>query len=294
MSAATSARILIATDLSDASEEALRHAAKYEPAELALVHVMPNLLEMQPLFPQEAGAHVPDVASLEAKVLSALEGAARKATSKPIEVFLEQGDASECIAKRANDWKAELIVVGSHGRSGISRLLLGSVAEGLAKEAPCSVLVARRHVPGPVIVATDLSEAAGPLLTVGAHEAKTRGTKLVVVHVVDHALADFATSALAQFVGVLTPSTGSALLDETRAAAAAKIDAQLQRLNITADVEVVDGAAATALVRVASKRNADLVVVGAHARADVTGMLLGSVTARVLRTAECSVLVVRQ
>lgn len=289
-----SARILIATDLSDASNEALRHAAKYEAAELALVHVMPNLLDMQPLFPQEVGGSPTHAASLEAKVLAALEGSARAATSKPVEIFLEQGDAAERIAKRADDWKAELVVVGSHGRTGLSRLLLGSVAEGLAKEAPCSVLVARQHSPGPVLVATDLSEASAPLLAVGAREAKIRGSKLHVVHVIDHALSDFATSALSQFVGVLPPHTGDELLKETRNVAARRIEESVQAQGIDCQIDVVDGASAAAIVRHASKLAAELIVVGAHARTGVADLVLGSVTARVLRTAESSVLVVRQ
>lgn len=115
-----------------------------------------------------------------------------------------------------------------------------------------------------------------------------------MLHVIDHALADFASSALAQFVGVLTPSPGSALIEATRDAAAAKISSALKELGIEADFEVVDGSAATAIVRAASKHGADLVIVGAHARPGVSGMLLGSATARVLRAAECSVLVVRQ
>ncbi|MFO0667323.1 MAG: universal stress protein [Polyangiaceae bacterium] len=287
------ARILIATDLSEASNEGLRQAARYTDAALALVHVMPNLLDMQPLFPQGTGANPTHATELEAKVLAALEESARNITSKALEIFLEQGDPSERVADRAKAWNAELVVVGSHGRTGLARVLLGSVAESLAKESPCSVLVARPHAAGPVLVATDLSEASRPLLSVGAREAQRRGTKLHVVHVVDHVLADFASSALAQFVGVLPPYVGDELLRETREAAKNDIDATLQGLSLQADVEIIDGSAASAIARHASKLGAELLVVGAHGKTGARDLVLGTVTSRVLRSAESSVLVVR-
>jgi nucleotide-binding universal stress UspA family protein len=53
------------------------------------------------------------------------------------------GTAQDAILRAADEWPADLILVGSHGRSGLDRLLLGSVAEGVARRAPCSVEVAR-------------------------------------------------------------------------------------------------------------------------------------------------------
>jgi universal stress protein A len=57
--------------------------------------------------------------------------------------FIAVGRASEQIVKAAKDWPADLIVIGSHGRAGLQRALLGSVAEGVIRHAPCPVLVVR-------------------------------------------------------------------------------------------------------------------------------------------------------
>jgi nucleotide-binding universal stress UspA family protein len=57
--------------------------------------------------------------------------------------FVPVGGSATEIAKAAKEWPADLIVIGSHGRSGVKRALLGSVAEGVMRHAPCPVLVVR-------------------------------------------------------------------------------------------------------------------------------------------------------
>jgi nucleotide-binding universal stress UspA family protein len=60
-----------------------------------------------------------------------------------VDAVVRQGDPRREIVEEAKAWKPDLIVVGSHGRTGISRWLLGSVAEYVVRHAPCSVEVAR-------------------------------------------------------------------------------------------------------------------------------------------------------
>ncbi len=60
--------------------------------------------------------------------------------------FTEVGNPASEIVKAAKDWPADLIVIGSHGRGGLTRALMGSVAEGVMRQAPCPVLVARAKV----------------------------------------------------------------------------------------------------------------------------------------------------
>ncbi len=288
-----SKRILVATDLSAASEDALRQAASYTDSVLGVIHVMPNLVDVRPLFPQNNEANVTHAIEIEARVREAVESAAKGVTSGPVEVFLEQGLDHEAVVNQAKKWKADLLVVGSHGRTGLPRLLLGSVAERLVREAPCSVLVARKHRPGPVLVATDLSEASLPAVAVGAQEAKRRGVSLVVAHVIDHALSDFAASALSQFLGVLPPINGE-LLGEARAAAHGVLAAVIEKTGMAGEARVLEGSAASAIIRAAEELGAELIVVGAHGKSGVRDVVLGSVTERILRSAQGSVMVVRQ
>jgi nucleotide-binding universal stress UspA family protein len=65
-----------------------------------------------------------------------------------VDTVTRQGDPRTTIVDEAKDWAADLIVVGSHGRTGVSRLLLGSVAQAVVAHAPCSVEVVRRRGPG--------------------------------------------------------------------------------------------------------------------------------------------------
>ena len=60
---------------------------------------------------------------------------------------LPEGEARGAILEAATDWRADLIVVGSHGRTGLDRFLLGSVAESIVRRARCSVQVVRRPAP---------------------------------------------------------------------------------------------------------------------------------------------------
>jgi nucleotide-binding universal stress UspA family protein len=65
-----------------------------------------------------------------------------------VDAAVEVGDIRERIIDAAEEWGADLIVVGSHGRSGIPRFLLGSVAEFVARHAECSVEIVRTSVRG--------------------------------------------------------------------------------------------------------------------------------------------------
>jgi nucleotide-binding universal stress UspA family protein len=57
---------------------------------------------------------------------------------------IEEGSAKSILVDTAGKWPADLVVLGSHGRKGLSRFLLGSVSEGVSRHAPCSVLIVRK------------------------------------------------------------------------------------------------------------------------------------------------------
>lgn len=139
---------LVAIDGSPASERALSAAielAKVARARLSLITVR-NIAPLE--APGVAGAAAfavsfPDIAEAEHQLLAA---AATQATAAGIEVaeaVADEGDAVSKIVRKAEQEHADLVIVGSHGRKGFPRAILGSVAEKVVRNAPCSVLVVR-------------------------------------------------------------------------------------------------------------------------------------------------------
>lgn len=133
--------ILFPTDFSTASDAALGHAAalaKQSGARLLIVHV-----EEPPLAYGGGelyyGLPEPD----SERILAMLEDVKPADPGVPYAHRLSMGDPAAEIVRIAADEQAEMIVLGTHGRTGMSRLLMGSVAETIVRRAPCPVLVYR-------------------------------------------------------------------------------------------------------------------------------------------------------
>lgn len=146
-------RILVAIDGSDTSYLALDHAvqlAAHQQARLRIVHVV-ELFEY-PLSMLDGSAFDPTPLweALREDGRQALSVAGARARSAVVDaeiVMLESDDASQRVASSivqdAQHWHADLIVLGTHGRRGFDRILLGSVAETLVRMAPAPVLPVR-------------------------------------------------------------------------------------------------------------------------------------------------------
>jgi universal stress protein A len=142
-------RIMHATDFSRASTAPLKRAiamAKANRAQLIVAHVMtpPSLV-----LPGEGYISPSLYESLEAstraqaqKRLGAIVAGAKKAGARASGLLLE-GVPSERVARAARATKADLLVIGTHGRTGLAKLFLGSVATRILASAPCPVLTVR-------------------------------------------------------------------------------------------------------------------------------------------------------
>jgi nucleotide-binding universal stress UspA family protein len=294
-------KILVATDLSAPSDEAVRQAhARAKPGDqLAVVHVIPNLQPVAPLFPQSTQQTILDVAALPARAEEAVRDRVAELTGRSddaFEVFIEQGVDYAEVARRAAAWHADLVVIGSRGSTGLERVLLGSVAERVARYATCPVLVAR-HVPdasakGPVVAATDLSDPSLPALEAAVREASHLGAPLVAVHAVDAGPTNLLYGA-----GLLTGTVPFALLpgviDQLKSAAKAALTEAMDTAKASGEARVDVGDAAAAVVRAAIESHARLVVVATHGRTGLRRVAMGSVAEAIVRTAPCPVLVTR-
>lgn len=110
-------------------------------AEVALIHAV----DANPALGAEAGISPSELAAqAEQEGKRLLAGFRPRLSLEPSALeFVVAGSPADEIVKAAREWPADLVVIGSHGRGGVQRALLGSVADGVVRHAPCPVLVVR-------------------------------------------------------------------------------------------------------------------------------------------------------
>jgi nucleotide-binding universal stress UspA family protein len=138
--------ILVPVDFSECSEHALDYAVALAAKLDAKVHLL-NAIGIPAFGVPELGVAltasvIDDLVKGNQSALDKLADPRRKLASIG-EVMLRTGDARDVILKAAEEVHADLIVMGTHGRRGVSRALLGSVAENVVRTAPCPVLAIR-------------------------------------------------------------------------------------------------------------------------------------------------------
>ena len=139
----TFTNLLVATDLTDASLPAVEEAAtlaKRFDATLHLLHVVTEPLEETWTAFSPAADYLAEVHRYEAEAAQGLERLAARIGPQPMEIAVRTGDPADAILQYAKDHDIDLVVCGTHGRRGIDRLIMGSVAERVVRLAPCSVL----------------------------------------------------------------------------------------------------------------------------------------------------------
>jgi nucleotide-binding universal stress UspA family protein len=289
-------KILVALDFGTASLEALRQArtlAHETGAVLAACHVLPSMADLSAFFPERSLVNAEDTALEDGEARKALAERARSELGLELtEIFIERGTAYAELVRRAESWGADYIVMGSHGRTGLTRAILGSVAERVVQHAPCSVLIARPIAqPGTVLVATDLSDPSLPAITAGMAEARRRNARLQVVTVFE-----WAAPLMIPFTGVmgtLPALPGAEAQAQARETLRQMLTDAVSRAGAVAEARVLEGSPASEIVAHAEEIGAELVVVGTRGRTGLARLALGSVAERVIRGAECSVLAVR-
>lgn len=284
---------MIASDLSTASDEAVRHGVERAAGgRIALCHVMPEL-GTHALLAQQYEVDLNQQLAVQPRIVDALLGHLERLVPKlepQPEVFVELGSDYDQILRRAELWQAELICVGTHGRTGLKRMLLGSVADQVVRAAHCSVLVARPAREGAILAATDLTDPALPAIELAAAEAKRTGRKLVVLHSMESPReGDAAMGLLGALPALDTPET----LAARRELAHQIIRDALKRLDVTGEVVIASDDPLKETLALAESLPAGLLVVGTHGRRGLSRIVLGSTAARVIEHAPCSVLVAR-
>jgi nucleotide-binding universal stress UspA family protein len=293
-------RILCPTDFSDFSARALAHAtafARWYGARITLLYV-------SPLIPP-VGAFPPLVSSVAVEPLSrerALDdlrafGASAAAAGVPMDAVVRDGSAGARILEEASEANADLVVMGTHGRGGFERLVLGSVAEKVLRKSPCPVLTVSRpahdrtpHEPPElrrVLCATDLSPASREALRSAVSLARLSGARLTVLNVVDWPQQEVPGP---DFFDV--PAYRRHLEADAARQLGEEVSGEAAQCRGVREV-VAAGTPWREVLRVAADDDAELIVIGVHGRNALDRLLFGSTAQHVVRQASCPVLTVR-
>jgi nucleotide-binding universal stress UspA family protein len=204
------------------------------------------------------------------------------------------------ILAQADKLAADLIVMGTHGRSGFERMLLGSVTEKVLRTSRVPVLTVPSHAPEVlpasrepfrrILYATDFSSGSEAALRYAASLAEHAAAKLTLLHVVEVLPVGYDPIPVVAF----NASAANAELEETARARFRTFVPDAIRLGCATDDVVTTGKPYVEILRLAAERQADLIVLGVHGRSALDRLVFGSTTEHVIRRAVSPVLTVRE
>ena len=282
--------VLFATDLSDAASAAIPYAkeiAKRYEAHLFVLHVRPPVVN--PMTPPQTWVNIEEAAKIEderhRKELEALFAETNA------EILIQEGDLQSVLESTIEHHKVDLVVIGTNGRSGVKKFILGSVAEEIFRQVPCPVLTvgpnapvmfATNGRPHNILYATDLS-AEGHLT---AYYAISLAQEFQANLILTHAVSNPAAGDL----------VNAAQLENHYREALRRLVPPEAEPWCNVDYVIKQGEAADAILEVARERHVDLIVMGVHPEKGFPGAAthLPIATAhKVVTHAHCPVLTVR-
>jgi nucleotide-binding universal stress UspA family protein len=226
-----------------------------------------------------------------------LEAFAHACGVEALDTEVVQGSVPGEIIRFATDLRADLVVMGTHGRSGFERLMLGSVAEKVLRKAPCPVLTVPARAPAVapvnalfsrILCAVDFSPASLHGLALAQSLAGEAAARLCVMHVLEP------VSVFKPVVAVGPddlPAVNADLRRDVRRRLEGLVGHDTRAFTDIAEV-VVAGKPYREILRTADEQRTDLIVIGAHGgRPGLPAF--GSTTVHVVREAQCPVLTVR-
>ena len=291
-------QILCPVDFSESSTRSFAHAvalATWYEAQLTVLHVVPTFEPIQvrghlgePVYANQLSRE---------QVLEEMHRSLDLPASSNVRVVTEPGDTPTTIVDYALSNGTDLIVMGTHGRRGFRRLLLGSVTETVLRESPCPVLTVPPHARADaspevtfrrIVCPIDFSPSALQALGFALNLARQGDGRVTLLHVIEWlAEEEPRTSAhfnIPEYRRYMVADAGERLRS---------LVAEESRTWVEIDNVIVVGRAHREILRAAEAKPADLIVMGAQGRDGVGLALFGSTTQQVVRGATCPVLTVR-
>lgn len=299
-------KILCPIDFSDISRHAYAYAvaiARWYESQIVALHVVVNrpAVDAAPTF----YVAVPPPVSLDRvredarRTLQASLPASEGPNVQSEVVVVEAPDVHREIVTQVGVLHADLLVMGSHGRGGFDRVVLGSVAEKVLRKSPVPVLIVPPRAPESasrgagrfhrILCATDFSPGSLEALTFSLSFAQEADAELILLHVVE-ALPELYELSMGAHVNITALRTAVEADGLERLKALVPKNAQTYS---TVQTVVSEGRASMEILRLAHDRQCDLVVLGVQGRGPIDRMIFGSTTHEVIRRAMCPVLTVR-
>jgi nucleotide-binding universal stress UspA family protein len=288
--------ILCPIDFSETARHALDQAvalARRYGSKIVALHMSPRISSISPMLVPEVPVLPPEAPEVEAELRIWLAPAEQAGVGT--QVVAADGAPAAGILERAAALPADLIVMGTHGRTGFEHLLLGSVTEKVLRKATCPVMT----VPPPAATAStppfkrilcpvDFSEPSLAAVRFAAALAEEGTARLTLLHVFewppDEALEELGSDVLDQFRRERETRTRERLDSLIR---------QDVRNWCTPEVRLRTGKAYSEIIQCAELDHDDLIVMGVHGRGPVGQFWFGSTTNQVVRQATCPVVTVR-
>jgi len=276
-------KILVCTDGSPDSEGAITAALNLAKTTGSTVYLLEVLFYLAGYELQAPDTLAPPIVNMElmqaqeAAVRERLEARKTEAAGKGVtlEPRVRTGSSAyEGILEEVEETQPDLIIMGRHGYTGLTRLLMGSVTARVIGHSPCHVLVVPQGVPlsfKRLLVASDGSPFSEAAWTAALSLVKTMGSDLIGVTV---ASSDRDIPVATQVVRGLEAAAGEQ--------------------GIALDTMIPMGRPEEGIVKAADFKNASLIIVGSHGRTGLKRLLMGSVAERVIGNAKCPVLVVKK
>jgi nucleotide-binding universal stress UspA family protein len=286
-------RILHPTDLSEGARRAFAYAASlahWHDAELHMLNVAGrhqyNFEELRDSYPLDADILNTWVQDAGISQFTADDLAI-------VQVQEEGAAPGTNILSYADENTADLIVMGTHGRRGVDRMLLGSVAEEVVRQAPCPVCTVRNALETApsdavrrVMVPIDFSDASKRALEHARELALTYGAEIVAMHAIEEVVLPMAYGMAPKQVDA------EAVRPNVEAALANLLAEHVGVEHARAEIRV--GYPPQEILDAITDESIDWVVMGTHGRQGLNRLLMGSVAERIVRHASCPVLTLQE
>lgn len=294
-------KVLCPTDFSPCAGQALEVAVLVARSFGAELHVLHGIV-LHAADPHSATYHLPNLEEIEATLqrtatsaLAADIAPHADGTLRIVEAQRRAPFADEAILAYAEEIGADLIVMGTHGRRGLSHLLLGSVANEVVRRAACPVMTVRAQEQTAhlraierILVPIDFSGTEDAALGAARDLAVAWTAELDVLHVLEETVMPAFYAAGITSLRQLDPEIPSRCQAEMQ-----RRLARLGDVPRAVTTHVREGKVAHEIVAFARERNSDLIILATAGRTGVERLLLGSVAEKIVRLAPCAVLVVR-